>query len=282
MMADFKIKGHEKFSLREGWLTKGMKAVEHPSRVFTSDRGPDELGVGTNMVKSIRYWMQAFKLINEDSKYGSKLSELGEIIFQHDLFIEDSFTIWLLQSQISKNSVKATTWYLFFNACEAEEFKKEELFGVLRKELIAFAGTDSFPDASLKDDIDVLLNMYSRNNDIEDPEDKNKSPLASLGLIKKDKDTYIRVQPDLRTINDSLILYEIYDLLNDQPSISIDDISRRAKNVYQINRVSLNNYLDSLDNKGCIKVVRTAGLDVIYPVIKKTPLDIIRDYYENR
>ena len=50
-MADYKIKGHEKFPLREGWLTKGMQAIEKPSRVFTSNDGPDILGVGTNMVK---------------------------------------------------------------------------------------------------------------------------------------------------------------------------------------------------------------------------------------
>ncbi len=282
MMADYKIKGHEKFPLREGWLTKGMQAVEKPSKVFSSDNGPDVLGVGTNMVKSIRYWLQAFKLIQEDPKRGSELSELGKIIYRYDRFIEDPFTVWVLQSQIAHNSARATSWYLFFNYCEAEEFKKEEIFEVLKKELISYAGTDSFPDSSLKDDIDVLLNMYSKTNEYDDPEDKNVSPLASLGLLRKDKDTYIRKQPDLRYLNKNLILYEVYGLLEGEKSVSIDSVSKLTKSIYHLTKVSTNNYLDMLDNAGQIKVVRTAGLDVIYPVAETSQLQIIVDYYQNR
>lgn len=281
-MADYKIKGHEKFPLREGWLTKGMQVIQEPSRVFTSDEGPDVLGVGTNMVKSIRYWMQAFKLIKEDAKVGSELSELGKVIFQYDEFIEDPFTVWLLHSQIAKNSARATSWYLFFNCCEAEEFKKDEMFEVLKKELISFAGTDTFPDASLKDDVDVLLNMYSKTNEQDDPEDKNRSPLAALGLIKKDKEIYIRKQPDLRLIDPYLIWYEIYGLIGDEKSVSIAEISKLAKNIYQLGRVSLNNYLDLLDNAGVIKVVRTAGLDVVYPIAEMSQMQIITEYYQKR
>lgn len=281
-MADYKIKGHEKFSLREGWLTKGMQAIKEPSRVFSSDDGPDVLGVGTNMVKSIRYWMQAFKLVKEDSKRGSELSELGKLILKYDEFIEDPFTVWLLHSQIAHNSSKATTWYLFFNHIEAEEFKKEEIFEVLKKELISYAGTDSFPDGSLRDDIDVLLNMYSKTKEYEDPEDKNSSPLASLGLLRKDKDIYVRKQPDLRIVDSMLILYEIYGMLGEDTSISIDVVFKLSKSIYQLSRMSLNNYLDLLDNSGYIKVVRTAGLDVIYPILQKTQMQIIEEYYKNR
>lgn len=282
-MTEYKIKGHEKFPLRDGWLTKGMQAVREPSRIFTSDEGPDVLGVGTNMVKSIRYWMQAFGLITENVKTGSELSELGQLVLKYDEFIEDPFTVWILQSNISQNSKRATTWYLYFNACEAEEFHKDEVFEILKKELISFIGTDTFPDSSLKDDIDVLLNMYSKTNDFDDPEDKNRSPLASLGLLRKDKDLYIRKQPDLRMFSPYIILYEISGLIGTDVSISIDTISKHAKNLFQINRVSLNNYLDYLENAGFIKVDRTAGLDVIYPVgAMKSQKEIIEDYYQSR
>ena len=42
--------------------------------------GTDILGVGTNMVKSIRFWLNAFQLIKESPKNGAVLTELGEII----------------------------------------------------------------------------------------------------------------------------------------------------------------------------------------------------------
>ena len=54
----YKLKGHESFVLRDGWLTKGLRAVENNPRVFSNNSGADALGVGTNMAKSIRYWMK--------------------------------------------------------------------------------------------------------------------------------------------------------------------------------------------------------------------------------
>ena len=52
-MAAIRLKGHEKFHLREGWITKGLYGVDKNPKVFTGNEGTDQLGVGTNMVKSI-------------------------------------------------------------------------------------------------------------------------------------------------------------------------------------------------------------------------------------
>ena len=56
-MAAIRLKGHEKFHLREGWIAKGLYGVSKNAKVFTGNEGTDQLGVGTNMVKSIKYWM---------------------------------------------------------------------------------------------------------------------------------------------------------------------------------------------------------------------------------
>ena len=58
----YKLKGHESFILRDGWLTKGLRAVANDARVFSNNSGADALGVGTNMAKAIRYWMKTAKL----------------------------------------------------------------------------------------------------------------------------------------------------------------------------------------------------------------------------
>ena len=101
-----KIKGHEKFVLREGWLTKGIRGVSEDNHLFSGNDGADKLGVGTNMVKSIRYWMQAFDLFDEDIKTGTQLNRIGEMILDKDLYLEDTFTLWLLHSRIAKNEDK--------------------------------------------------------------------------------------------------------------------------------------------------------------------------------
>lgn len=276
-----KIKGHEKFVLREGWLTKGIRGVSEDDHLFSGNDGADKLGVGTNMVKSIRYWMQAFDLLEEDTKTGITLNTFGDKILNKDLYLEDAFTLWLLHSRIAKNEDKATTWFVFFNKVDAEEFTKEEIFEPIKRELLLIADKN-FPDKSLSDDIDVLLNMYSREKKDEDPEDKNVCPLVELGLIKKEGNRYVRQQPDLRKFSDYIILYELAILLDGKKSIGIDKIAELAKHIYQLNRVTVNNILDRLDTAGYIRVDRTAGLDLIYPDEMITPDEVIEEYYKGR
>lgn len=278
-MAAIRLKGHEKFHLREGWIAKGLYGVSANPRVFSGSDGTDQLGVGTNMVKSIKYWMLAMGLIREGQKNGAELTDLGKMILKYDPFLEDDLSLWLLHSYIAKNNFRSTVWYLFFNKCQAEEFTKEELYTVLRKELISYAETDSFPESSLKDDIDVLLNMYSKDTKNDDPEDKNKCPLASLKLIKKEGDVYYRQQPDMRHFRDEIILYELGNIFEGESSIGIDYVAELAANIYHLSRVAINTILDRLDNAGYITVNRTAGLDEIYPNKKISVKKIIEDYY---
>lgn len=283
-MADkiiYKIKGHEKFTLREGWLNKGLMCVVNDNRLFSGIEGADKLGVGSNMVKAIRYYMQSFKLIEESASTGTILSNLGQVILANDVYFEDVFTLWLLHSNIAKNSERSTMWYLFFNKCNAEEFKKDDLFDLLSKELYIFIGNDKTPKSSIHDDIDVLLNMYSKNKENDDPEDKNNCPLASLGLIKKEKDLYIRQQPDLRKISEWVVLYELSCMFSaGDKSKSIDEIAESIGNIYNLTRVTVNSYLDRLDNMGYIEVNRTAGIDVIYNNKIPQPIDVIKEYYK--
>lgn len=288
-MADkviYKIKGHEKFSLREGWLNKGILCVSDNPKLFSGNEGSDILGVGSNMVKSIRYWMQAFELIEETQKDGAKLSQLGEVIRVEDVFFEDLFTLWVLHSNLVKNIEKSTAWYLLFNRCSAEEFNKTDIFNLIKMELFKYIGNNSTPDGSIKDDIDVLLNMYTKGSiKNDDPEDKNASPFATLGLIKREEDKYFRMQPDLRIISEWVILYELSCMFEKEENISIDAIAVGEKSlgsIYNLSRVTVNGYLDRLDSLGYIKVDRTAGLDMVYPIKIEPHIEVIKEYYKQR
>ena len=54
-----KLKGNESFNFREGWLRKGMRCVKEDESLFSKDNVMEQLGVGSKMVKYIRYWLQA-------------------------------------------------------------------------------------------------------------------------------------------------------------------------------------------------------------------------------
>lgn len=67
-----KFRAHETFFIRKGWLSKGMKYVDAREDVFISkDENPmDVLGIGANMVKSLRYWLLAVGLTEEPTTGG--------------------------------------------------------------------------------------------------------------------------------------------------------------------------------------------------------------------
>mgnify|MGYP001623070335 CR=1 FL=1 len=92
-----KFRAHDTFFIRKGWLSKGMKYVQLKPDVFIAkdDNPMDVLGIGANMVKALRYWLQAVGLTSEPNK-GKRVqsfTELGESVFLHDRYIEEIGTM---------------------------------------------------------------------------------------------------------------------------------------------------------------------------------------------
>ena len=281
----YRFKGHESFILREGWLNKGLFEIEKNAKVFSENYGADELGVGPNMAKSIRYWMRVANLTKENVKEGVVLTELGKTIFENDLYLEDIFSLWVIHTNIVQNFKLATSWNVFFNLIDVTTFKRDELFTMMRDDIIMLTGDTKLPERSIKDDCAAIIQMYSDSKDSSpDPEDKKRSPFATLGLLREiDNNLYEKCQPAIDQIDPLVILYMIGDTLQEEKAIPIDNIAN-AENmpgkVLNLNRVAINDYLDRLQNKGYIIVNRTAGLDVIYPDRNLAGLSVLKDHYK--
>lgn len=279
----FRLQGHEKFALREGWLSKGLTVIKEDPMVFRSKIAPDIFGIGNNMVKSLRYWMKAFGLMREENECGAILTSLGEIIYDNDVYIEDIFTVWTLHSYIAKNIEEATTWYMYFNRCDVRDLNKEQIELIIGREISKYVNGQTFSEQSLKNDIDVLLNMYSRNREVSDPEDKNISPFSQLDIIKNIDGLYTKNHPDRRKINAWNILYELAVIMDGIDSVSIEKViigEKSISSIYHLTNVVVNQLLDNLDSLGYIRVDRTAGLDMIYRMKDFTPESVMRDYYK--
>lgn len=278
-----RLQGHEKFALRDGWLTKGLSIIDKRPDAFLGSEGPDLFGIGNNMVKSLRYWMKAFKLIEENPGTGAKLSELGKIILQNDVYLEKNFTLWILHSQIAKNIADATTWYMFFNKCNVIDMEKDEIEKILYREISQYVMGQPFSENSLKNDVDVLLNMYSKNKVNSDPEDKSQSPFANLGLVKNTENLYSQTSPKRRDIDEWVVLYELAEMMRDKNEISIERVLNGTcgiSHIYQVKPVLANELLDRLDAAEYIRVDRTAGLDMIYRTKAFTTESVMADYYK--
>lgn len=280
----FKLQGHEKFVLREGWINKGLNAVVENPMVFRGKEGPDVFGIGNNMVKSLRYWMRALGLITENQNEGASLTSLGKLILDKDPYLEDNFTLWILHSFIAKNIEEATSWYMFFNRCDVEDMEKDQIEQILLREITKYTTGFTFSEKSVKSDLDVLLNMYGKTKQAVDPEDKSISPFAQLNLVKNLEGRYSKNHPDYRNISEWNILYELAIMFKDVNVISIEeavDGEDGFSKIYQITSVVANDFLDKLDALGYIRVDRTAGLDMIYKLKEFSDESVMQEYYEN-
>lgn len=292
MAKDYRLKGHESFIIREGWLTKGLSSVKNDPKLFRASSGADALGVGTNMAKSIRYWLKTAGLTIEHPVNGVKLSELGNVLYENDLYLEDVFSLWIIHTNIVRNFSQATSWNVFFNDIDVSVFERDELFAMMYDIISELTGDTKISERSLKDDCAAIIGMYLNDKEeIKDPEDKKESPFKVLGLLEGEGRFYEKYRPDISTIDPMIIMYYIALELeqseqnSDVRSILIDDIieSRNMPGrIMHMNRMMINDCLDSLQNLGYITVNRTAGLDIVYENRIVTPEQVVKEYFERK
>lgn len=277
-----KLKGHESFSIREGWLTKGIIEVKNNDKIFSEKNATDILGMGTNMVKSLKFWLTTSNLIVEDKKCSYKLSELGELIYKYDLYLEDIFSLYLIHNEIVKNSEKAVVWNYFFYKSNLREFNKRELLEQL--EYLFDAEKLEYNEKMLIDDINILLKTYANDEKNENPEINFTCPLTELNLIKKiNKDKYQRINSNVDKLNVLIFYYCLLEQCNEKTSISIDELIKSDNGIARtlnLSKNEINYYLEILKKEKYITVNKTAGLNMIYIHEKLNLKDIFEKYFE--
>ncbi len=81
--AAFRFSGHQTFPFRYGWFVRAARQIQADPGLFVRPDALARLGVGKNMVGSIRHWCLATGLMTIGSKaLGSKaaLTELGGLL----------------------------------------------------------------------------------------------------------------------------------------------------------------------------------------------------------
>ena len=290
-MKSYRLKGHESFIPREGWITKGIFAVKEDPKLFGTASGADALGVGTNMAKSIRYWLKTAGLITEHQKNGALLTPVGEAVYKYDPYLEDAFSLWVIHINIVRNYAQATSWNVFFNEMNLSRFRREEMVRVMTELLLESTGEQQIPERSIRDDCTALISMYCEDTeDGEDPEDKKKSPFSVLGRMELRNGYYERKNPDTDRIDPLVLMYLMNSSFAEDRensgtlfgSILIDDLTEKdgmAGKVCGLNRILVNDMLDRLAAKGYITVNRTAGLDIVYDNRNLQDHEILEEYY---
>ena len=188
----FSFGGHEKFVFRHSWLKKGVDAAAADPVIFTRDDAIVTLGVGKNMVRSIRFWCMATDLLEEspDTKGQTRPLQPSGLAVQllaengWDPFLEDAGTLWLLHWQLISNITRSLVWHITFSTFLVAEFTKKQLMDYVQKQL-DHLGIKTTP-AMIEREVDCCLRTYvpARAKLGAITEESMDCPLAELDLLR--------------------------------------------------------------------------------------------------
>lgn len=183
---------HETFHIRDGWLFKGMAAIQHAEdnnelpTTFLDKDAPEQLGIGRNMVRALRFWMQATGLteeIREENRTVQRFTPFGQLVWENDPYLEDDTTLWLIHHQLVSNQEQASTWFWFFNHYAPVSFIDEVALQSLSQWVITEEPDRRVAESSLKKDIDCLIRTYLPDERAKTPEYLIESPFARLDIL---------------------------------------------------------------------------------------------------
>ena len=158
-----RFSGHDTFHCKEQWLLKGIQLLDNqPNKsILKSESAIFELGVGKNMVRSIRYWLRSFSLINDEDEFSS-YSKYLFINKQYDPYLESPSTLFILQYLLTSKEY-ASIFHLvfkeFFKDKTSLEFSETQLT-VYIKRVLNELGIKKFTEKTIRSDFKVFIRTY--------------------------------------------------------------------------------------------------------------------------
>ncbi len=297
--------GHESFPFRNTWLTKGVTHCAGDSGLFGRDEAMVVLGVGRNMVQSIRHWCLATRVLEEDPKVKNnrghhlRPTEIGRRIFlgqdaqdAWDPYLEDIGTLWLIHWLLVTSVEKATTWYLAFNELHQPDFTRhtlEQAVGMLAERIRNARVTPS----SLRRDVDVFIRSYVGSTvSTQAAEDSFDCPLAELGLIFEQPyhGLYAFARGPKDTLPDAALVFALWDYArrhSEQHTFTFDELAYEPLSpgrVFKLDESSLAERLERLAEVtgDAWQFSETAGFKQVVLAEPVDGMDILAEYYHAR
>ena len=238
-MSRFSFSGHESFFCKPLWLKKAYDAMNVGVN-FTSPDAVAALGVGKNMVASIRFWSRAFGLSINDTPT-SFATSIFDSRNGYDPYLEDEGTLWLLHYYLLTKRV-ASLYHLTFLDFQREkrEFDRNQLLTFVRRKCNVPEQKNVYNENTVKKDIGVLLHNYVAPTEIRSNEDFS-AIFLDLGIINAlGSDRYSFNDTTPSHIHPDILLYALLDYKGADNTISLDGMMEIAL----IFGLSLSNLID--------------------------------------
>ena len=229
MKKKYTFSGHESFPCKSLWLKKGFDFVK-AGHSFNNPEAVIKLGVGKNMVTSIRYWLKAFGISEKD-----EILWLGNYLFDNDegkdKYLEDIATLWLLHFNLVFLE-EATLYNLFFCGVQRERthFDRDQIVTFVKLKMAEEGKMTLFNANTVKKDVSVLLQNYALPRKALFNEDFS-SLLIDLDLIRQNTEGrgyYFNIDGK-RKVTKEIFLYGLLKLkeMEGDNTISFDMIHEK-------------------------------------------------------
>ena len=274
--------GHEKFVFRHGWLKKGTDAAAADPGIFAKDDALVILGVGKNMVRSIRHWCLATGLLDDvriGSQHQVRRTQLAELLISDegwDPYLEDTGTLWLLHWQLVSSLTRGFTWHLTFSAYYEAEFTKKQLAAYIERQLEQRGVVTT--TGLIENDVDCCLRSYARagrNKAGGFAEENLDCPLTELDLLRftpEDNIYRFNIGPKI-TLPVQVFGYALLTVLpalaRNRQTVAVDDCIYQPGSpgqAFKLDENSVIEYLEELEGltHGKVRLQETAGLRQLY------------------
>jgi hypothetical protein len=295
---------HEKFTFRHGWLKKGVDAAQDNPTVFSSDEALVRLGVGKNMVRSIRHWCQAVGLLDQVES-PSRAQALGPTSLASSLlsragwdpFLEEIATMWLLHWQLVSNQEKSLVWRLVFSAYLEAEFTRKQLLAFLARQFDQMGIRTT--EGTIRREVDCFLRTYvtswSKAGHLS--EENLDCPLAELNLIRylpEDGVYRFNIGPKASLPAEVFgygLLTFLARIAETRRTVAVEECVYQPGSpgqAFKLDDISVTDYLEVIEHmtSGRIRLQESAGLrqlyihDVMDTSLESLALELLSQFYE--
>lgn len=183
-----RFSGHESFSCRFAWLPKAYRALaSNPATFGDVEQAMVILGVGKNMVRSIRFWVEVMGVATPQRDRTFMTTQFGDAVFGDtgfDPFLEDVRTLWLLHWNLaSRIEDPLFAWDLLLNKWPFAELTRSEALAAFERESRRL--NTSHSSVTLGQHLDVFLHTYvSTPGSAGTREESLDCPLTELELLQ--------------------------------------------------------------------------------------------------
>lgn len=284
---------HQSFYLRDKWFSKGLKSVEQDNRFFFNEFAFEQIGLGKNMVESLKYWLFAFNVIEERSEEGQKahyLTDIGQLLYRNDRLLRKNETLAILHYNLVQNANdQSTVFQWYFNIYKETSVSKPDLL----KSFVTWVSQNEskeISEKSLKRDIDCLIQFYTKTPDENDPEDVIFCPFSKLALLKSEHsgegyDTVKKLSPEISNLGTVPLYFVLLNhcALNEIDLLSVDEIINGDLLWGKTFNLSRNKTIEALNvlsnhEEYSIEYVRTNNLDYVR-VPQISPMEFLRSSF---